>query len=346
MRCLALAIALAASWLGPTAVGGQTSNVREEVDGALQKMRFTPAEIATFHSGAVIARADTTAAEGEIATQAAVKILVPHAQVVAYYGRMIAYIDGEVTLGFGRFNTPAASGDVAQLAFDRDEVDDLKQCRPGRCDIRLGGAAFTTLQSTINWKAADYATEVNEFARNAAIAYINAYRARGDEALITYNDSNKPVSLRTEWAGILANASAFHAFHPALARYLAAYPKQPLPGAVDILYWIKENYGMKPVISIVHGVVYTPPGETDRTIVAQKYIYASHYYDASLALAAIMSGTENGAPATYIIYGNRSRGDLLRGGFGGMTRGAARSQAKKAAEETLSTIKSVLEKNR
>jgi hypothetical protein len=345
MRRLALATALAASCLGATAVGGQTSNAREEVDGALQKMKFTAAEIATLHGGAVIARADT-ASEGEILTQAAVKILVPHAQVVAYYGQMIAYVDGDVTLGFGRFSTPAVPADVAQLAFDRDEVDALKNCRPGRCDVRLGGAAFTTLQSGINWQAADYPTEVNAFARNAAISYVNDYRTRGDEALITYNDSNKPLNLKTEWASILASASVLHAFHPALARYLGAYPEEPLPGAVDILYWIKENYGRKPVISIVHGVVYTPPGQTDRTIVAQKYIYASHYYDASLALAAIISGTENGSPATYIVYGNRSRGDLLRGGFGGMVRGAARSQAKKAAEQTLSTIKSVLEKNR
>jgi hypothetical protein len=345
MRYLVLSIALAATGPGPITLGGQTSSARQEVDDALQKMKFTAAEIATLHNGAVIARAET-ASEGEILTQAAVKILVPHAQVVGYYGQMIAYIDGEVTLGFGRFSTPAAPADVAQLAFDRDEVDALKNCRPGRCDIRLGGAAFNTLQSAINWKAADYPTEVNGFARAAAVKYVNDYRARGDEALITYDDDNKPVSLRKEWTGILANASVFHAYHPALARYLAAYPKEPLPGARDIVYWIKENYGMKPVISIVHGVVYTPPGPTDRTIVAQKYIYASHYYDASLALAAIMSGTENGSPATYIVYGNRSRGDLLRGGFSGLQRSAARSQAKKAAEQTLSTIKSVLEKNR
>src|SRR4029453_12579977 len=100
MRRLALAAALAASCL-PTAAGGQTSNAREEVDRALQKMKFTAAETATLGSGAVIAQADT-ATEGEILTQAAVKILVPHAQVVAYYGQMIAYVDGEGTLDFGR----------------------------------------------------------------------------------------------------------------------------------------------------------------------------------------------------------------------------------------------------
>jgi hypothetical protein len=60
-------------------------------------------------------------------------------------------------------------------------------------------------------------------------------------------------------------------------------------------------------------------------------------------VASIMTRAENGAPATYIVYGNRSRGDLLRGGFGGMGGGVARSQARKAAEQTLATIRDVLQ---
>lgn len=51
-----------------------------------------------------------------------------------------------------------------------------------------------------------------------------------------------------------------------------------------------------------------------------------------------------GAPATYLVYANRSRGDLLKGGFGGLKRSVARSQARKAAEETLGTMKRMLER--
>ena len=46
---------------------------------------------------------------------------------------------------------------------------------------------------------------------------------------------------------------------------------------------------------------------------------------------------------TYLIYANRSRGDLLKGGFGGLKRKLARDQARKSAEQTLGTIKMVLE---
>ena len=335
--------------LAAPGVGAQAPDARADVERVLQTLGFTSQDLATLQSGGVITRADS-GTSGEMVTQAAVKIRVPHDSVVNYYGQMIAYVDGQVTLGFNRFSTPAVVDDVAKLSFDRDEIETLKRCRVGRCDIRLGGAGLSALQAAVDWNAPDYQEKANAFLRKSAVDYVNAYRTRGDEALVTFDDRSKPVSLKTEWSALLANSTQFHALMPELARYLSTYPKQPLAGARDVIYWIRENYGIKPisktVTSIVHGVIYTPPSQTDRTIVAQKYIYASHYYDASLALAAIVSGTENGAPVSYILYTNRSRGDLLRGGgFGSLTRNTARSQARKAAEDTLTTIQQVLEKS-
>lgn len=338
-----LLAALLGAWLGTAAVpGAQSSSVREEVESALKNMKFTPAEIASLQQGTVIARAES-AGNGEMITQAAVRLRVPHDQVVSYYGQMIAYVDGKVTLGFGRFSTPAVAADVAKLAFDRDEVDALKNCKPGNCDIRLSGAGMTALQSAVDWKAADYVERANAFARKTAIDYITAYRARGDAALVTFNDTGKPVNLGAEWKAIVGNSPLLQTLRPEIVRYLTGYPKETLANSRDIIYWIKEDYGMKPVTSLVHALIDTS-GAPGRTIVAQKYIYASHYYDASFAIASIMTGSENGSPVTYIVYGNRSRGDVLRGGFGGLTRNVVRNQAKKAAQDTLGTIKQVLEK--
>jgi hypothetical protein len=86
---------------------------------------------------------------------------------------------------------------------------------------------------------------------------------------------------------------------------------------------------------------WTGPG---RTTIAQKQIYASHYYDGSLALATLAEATESAGPVTYLVYATRARGDMLKGGFGGVKRSVARSQARKAAEGTLETIQGVLEK--
>ena len=328
--------------LAPIVVGGQAADPRPEVEEVLRKQKFTAADLTMLQGGMVVAHANADKS-GEIVTQAAVRIQAPHAQVVSYYGQMISYVDGKVVLGFGQFSNPASPEDVARLAFDRGDIDALKGCRVGSCEVRIGSTALSALQAAIDWKAADYPDRVNEFARKTIVDYVTAYRARGDAALVTYHDGNKPVSLKSEWSALLAGARNVHAFLPGLVRHLSSFPGDPLAGARDIVYWIKEDYGQKPIVSVVHAVVYTPKEGEDRTVVAQKYIYTSHYYDASLAIAWIASGTENGAPVTYILYSNRSRGGMLRGGMRGIARTVAEKMAREGAEQTLSMIKLVLE---
>lgn len=338
------------SWLTIIAAGVplgwsalQAQDSQQVVRDYLAKNGAPAAGIGRVDTGQVVTVVNDGAAANEIFVAAAVKIRAPRAQVASYYGQMIAYVDGQVTLGFGRFASPATMADVRELAFDRDEVDQLKSCRPGKCDVRLGGAGLEKLRSSIDWKAADYVERTNEFVRQSAVAYVTAYRMQGDAALVTYDDRAQPVSLREQWRGLLGNSPLLREYAPELAAYLERFPTQSLAGGRDIFYWVKDDYGYKPVISIVHGVVYDPPGRADRTIVVQKQIYANHYFDGSLAVAVLLDTQDGGRPATYLVYANRSRGDMLKGGFGGVKRNAARSQARRAAEETLGTIKRTLE---
>ena len=316
---------------------------RKDVSDYLTRAGLSSSDVSRLDTGAVITSASNGQSANEVFVVAAVKIRAPRQRVTDYYGQMIAYVDGAVTLAFGRFGSPPSMADVTNLAFDRNEVDDMRSCRPGRCDIRLGGAGLETLRSAVDWTAADYVERVNAFARKAAVDYVTAYQTRGDAALVTYSDRADPISMREQWVGILGNSPLFHQYTPELKNYLEQFPSGPLPGARNVFYWVKENYGLKPVISIVHGVLYEPPGQTDRTIVVQKQLYASHYYDGSLAVATLLDTEEGGRPATYLVYANRSRGDLLKGGFGGLKRNAARGQARRAAEQTLGTIKQALE---
>jgi hypothetical protein len=338
-RVIVSASVFAVAWLALTQ--GGTDAIRE-VHEYLTRNGFTAEEIARFDGGESVATA-ATPGSGEMIAIAAVKIHGPRVRVLDYYGQMISYVDGTTTLAFGRFSTPPAPGDVKDLSFDREEVDDLRSCKPGKCDIRLSGAAIESLRSSVDWNAPDVVDRVNAFARKAAIDYVTAYQSRGDAALVTYNDRSKPVSLLQQWRGIVGNAAYFQEYAPELKAYLDQYPGGSLSGARDVLYWVKENYGLKPVISIVHGVIYQPQSRADRAFVVQKQVYASHYYDGSLAMATVLSATENAVPVTYLVYANRSRGDLLRGGFGGVKRNVLQSQARKAAEETLATIKHQLE---
>ena len=308
---------------------------------------FTKAELGALESGTVIARVMPGATDTEVMVVAGVKIRATREQVLSYYGQMVAYVDGQITTGFGRFNNPPSLADVGKLSLDAGDIAQLRSCRPGDCDLRTGGTAVATISSAVNWQAPDAAAQANARVREAIVAYMTAYMKNGDDALITYTDRAQPVSLRQQWNEILAASPYFQQYGVSLREYLTKYPRQTLPGARDVHYWVQEDYaGLKPVLSLVHGVIYQDPATPDRTVVVQKQLYASHYYDGSLAVAVAISATEGTTPITYLVYANRSRGDVLKGGFGGLRRSVARNQAKSAAEQTLTTIKTVLEKTR
>ena len=121
------------------------SDPRREVQQYLTRNNFSASEISSLEAGEVVAQASAAGSE-EVVVIAAVKIRAPRQRVLDYYGQMISYVDGKVTLAFGRFSTPPALGDVKNLSFDGDEISDLRSCKPGDCDIRLGGAAIEALQ--------------------------------------------------------------------------------------------------------------------------------------------------------------------------------------------------------
>lgn len=310
----------------------------------LQVAKFAPADIAALEKGSVIARIMPGSSDSEVMVVAAVKIRASREQTVNYYGQMISYVDGKVTTAFGRFSNPPSVADVKDLSLDVSDVAHLKSCKPGDCDLRIGGTALAALKAYIDWNAPDTEAKVNALVREAIVTYVGAYMKNGDDVLVTYNDRSQPVRLKSEWLQILAASPYFQQYATPLRDHLAQYPRSPAAGARDILYWINEKYtGLKPVVSVMHAVLYQDPARPDRTIVAQKQLYASHYYDGSLAIASATSALDGTVPVTYLVYANRSRGDLLKGGFGGLKRKLAGDQAKSAAEQTLGTIKTVLE---
>jgi len=343
MRTQTLAGLLVLTIGGALTFAGQ--GARQEVQAYLTGVGFTESDLARLEAGEVLARAEQGGSNDEVVVAGAVKIRARPDRVASYYGQMITYVDGEVTLAFGRFSSPPVLADVQGLSLDSSEVDALKSCRVGDCDLRLGGTGLGTLRSRVNWDAPGYVDEANRVARDAIVRYLTDYQARGDAALVTYDDRAEAVSLRQQWRGILANSTAFYQYLPELRDYLASYPSGRPPGARDVFYWVKEDYGLKPVISVVHAVIYEPPDRTDRVFIVQKQLYASHYYDGSLAVGTVLAATDGTAPVSYLLYGNRSRGDLLKGGFGGLRRTVARRQAQSAAVQTMGTIKRVLEES-
>jgi hypothetical protein len=88
----------------------------------------------------------------------------------------------------------------------------------------------------------------------------------------------------------------------------------PAPGAVSLISWSKRQYEkLRPIVCLNH-VVWFPVSEgTIKNVIASKQLYASHYFEASLELTAVIADDEVAETAgMYVVYVNRSRLDALR----------------------------------
>jgi hypothetical protein len=306
--------------------------------------QFPDERVQALQRGEVISR---TAASGdeEAAVIAAVRIAAGKELTASYFKQVIDFVDGQVTLQHGAFSRPPKLGDLAALTLTSDERDGLRSCRPGDCDVRIGAAGAREASSAVDWTAADAAVRADEWVRTRLMQYVSDYLSRGDAALVTYNDKSREVSLKREWAGIVANSPALKAYAPDLQRYLTGFPNVTLRGVREEIYWDRQQFtALKPILGVTHMVTWTDPVRTDRILIAQKQIYASHYFYGGLSVTLVLQDPKDlNPPVTYVVYANRSRGDLLKGGFGGLRRRIAEQAVTSSAEDLLRRMKQALE---
>ena len=215
--------------------------------------------------------------------------------------------------GFGIFSTPAVPGDVAAVTIDERDVADMKSCKPGDCVVKLPATDMRRIHDEINWSAPDLQAQLSNYARRRLVEYVGDYRARGDSAMAQYDDrGNLTVHSSEAFAAQLAESPYVYQNLPSLQQYLGSYPRGTLPGASDVLFWsVDAMPHLRPILSVTHLVVYSPPELPGVTLVAAKQIYADHYFEAALDLTCAVART----PGSYLLVLRRYRFDNLPGGI-------------------------------
>jgi len=77
---------------------------------------------------------------------------------------------------------------------------------------------------------------------------------------------------------------------PSLRNYFTSYPHGALPaGAAEVFFWSEDVMPhLRPILSVTHLVVFTPPELPAMTLAASKQIYANHYVEAAVDLTAVV----------------------------------------------------------
>jgi len=215
-------------------------------------------------------------------------------------------------LEIGSFSSQPTIDDLQLLTFENRDLEDLKECVVGDCPLKLSAAMIDRLHKEVDWNAPDFRAQATQVLKLMLLDYVRDYQARGDSALIEYNDKQIAVRLADEQRDLMAALN--HDFLEEIPQYLKSSPNAELHMIEHALVWSKIKFGFKPVIAI-------------------KQIYANHYFDSSLALTAFLSIP--GASSGYLFYENRSRADGLGGAFSGLKRSIVENRA-------LDSVKAIL----
>ena len=298
-------------------------------------------ELEHVKRGAVIAK--VLPSEGhEVAVFGIVLIKAPNDFFLERFRDIESYKKGTAVPLVKKFSFPPRIDDLSQLTIDKEDFKALKNCRIGNCDVKLSAQSIARLQNEIAWNAPDAAEQVNALVRASLLEYVNRYLVGGHAALSEYSDKKTTLRIADEFDQILRASPYLYDYEPEFYEYLRTYPAKRLDLLDDFIYWSKEKFGLKPVISMTHVNIYRGPGSA-HTLIASKQIYASHYFEASLGLTDVVPSAQQKEPSFYLLYLNRSRSDALHGGFRGLARSQIKRKARSGMQENMQKTKLSIE---
>jgi hypothetical protein len=308
---------------------------------------LTPEQIAAIKSGQPIAKAmpSRTPAEvflfGAIYIQATPENYLKFAQDFDRLRKLPNY------LALGVFSNPPQASDLQTFSFDSDDIKALKNCKPGDCLIQMPASSIEELQSSIDWSAPDFGDQVNRHLQKTALRRLLEYQQQGNPVLGVYNDKRDATEVPQQFAYMLSYSKALPESLPDFYQYLLDYPRSKPANVEDAFYWARVKFGLKPTLRIVQMV--TMRGRPDDRVayaIAQKQLYASHYFETALDLSFCVRGSDaSKQPGFYLIMAMGSEQAGLTGVKGSIVRKTAVGRSVSNLQNALANIKTTLEGN-
>lgn len=276
----------------------------------------------------------------EVAIFGAVWVNAPIARYLAAVKDIESFEKGDNFLVTKRISDPPRLEDFDQLSLPADDIADMKTCKVGDCEVKLGEAALTQIQKTTDWSKPTATADVERAIRSLALEYVNGYLEGGNSRLAAYRDTKRPTFVAQEFAAMVDRMPEMTNYLPGLKNYLLDYPKVMLPNAESFLYWQNVKFGLKPTIRINHVTISNQP---THAVVVSKMLYASHYFWTAIEVRVLVPDPARGE-GFWFANVNRSRSDGLDGFVGSVIRGKVRGEAEKGMQAALAITKKRMER--
>jgi hypothetical protein len=185
MKTSILVLALAAVTVSGASAQGTPTRLTEFLQG---NIRLNRSELAAVERGEVVVKPLDTQDKRDIAVFGIVAVNVSRESYVERLSDFRSSLRRPSHTQFGLFGTPAAPADVEALTVDRKDVTDARTCKPGDCDFKLPVVEMQRIQQVIDWSVADPGAQADAYLRKRLVEYVTDYRARGDSAMVVYDD--------------------------------------------------------------------------------------------------------------------------------------------------------------
>jgi hypothetical protein len=254
----------------------------------------------------------------ELATMVAASLNTGPDAFVAKIRNMPALKKGPHVPQTEKFSASPAIEDLQHLSLDDSDIQTIEECRPNRCSLKLNADEIERLHRA---QAAGTPAESNERVqrefRQVVLDRAKHYLAAGT------------VESKEQFQTLMQH-SPFVLRVPQVVNYLERYPSAPLTGTESFLYWSKETYAWKPMVTVTHlTIIRTANGPLPEVLVISRDIFASRYTGGSLVVTALVRDPSLPETQRYVVYVNRTWVDGIRALWRPLVEYRVKSQAKK-----------------
>ena len=242
-------------------------------------------------------------------------------------------------------SNPPQLSDLKNFAFDNDDIEALKKCSPGDCQLQLPETSIKEFHQSIDWSAPDVNEQVNRLLQKTALTRLLTYQRNGNAALGVYNDKHDPAIVPQQFAYMLSYHKALPAYLPDFYTYLLSYPNAKPLNVEDTFFWERVKFGLKPTLRVVHLITMRGnPNDEVAYAFAEKQLYSSHYFETALDLSFCVRGTDEPSKAGfYLIMAMASEQAGLTGVKGSIVRKAAVGRSISHLQNALTKVRTILE---
>jgi hypothetical protein len=301
---------------------------------------FSPEKRVEIEAGSPVVevlheRGDDFAVAGGVMTTATPERLVAWSREIAELqrGRYVPLIQ--------RFSSPPRIEDLASLTLDEEDLDDLENCRPGRCGLKLSAFEIQQVNRAITSSPRRWRGAALEAFRSIMLDRVRSFQRNGFGSAPAYDDKERPLRPALEFEAVLGRFAQDSLFTPRVARFLRAFPASGGDGE-SFFYWSKDLLGdAKPIVSITHLSI-LPASGYEPTIVVASQVFATHYLNASLSLTAVTDCAGDGR--RHVVYLRRSRVDVFQGAFGSLVRRVVNKRVRAEGRPVLESFRMKLER--